>query len=691
MQDCPDRAAPTAAAIAGTAIVLIALGSLWVRGRSLDVQYSLFVFHNGPPALLLFWLGRLVWLRQPQNRIGSLLQTIAGLGAAHVAVAAVADAALVSWGYTAPLTLDHPLIPAEVPLSASVPFWIMNWLWVPQVVLIVTILPLLFPDGHLPGSRWRVGLWLSTAATLALLFATAVDAWPTGTRGTADPPAASVMVGFIVGGLLILGAVAVSLASLITRWRRAPEADRQPFRLVGSTAGILAVVLVATYPWQPVWVPASLASIYVLLTAYALAAARFRVHDLEPVLTKGAVANALAIGAIGLLAAAVLAVGLVTARLMDSRVLPFVVVALVAVAAEPSVRRARQLVDRLVFRLSADRASVFSSIADQVSREHPTAELLDGVVDALRRGSGATRVEAWLAHDGLDTMIAGSGGASRQNAVLTASIISQGERLGEFRVFADVPGDLVPDAQNLVADVAHVTGAALHNGRLAGALADRIGALESSQRRLVEAQDTARRGIERDLHDGAQAQLIALRMRLALLKARVGEHQTPALTAELEAIGADVDAAVDTLRDLARGLSPPILEQGGVAAALRAQARAFPIPVELSADTFGRLDAAVESALYFAALEAMQNALRHSSATVITVRLFVEGEEASFTVTDDGAGFVPPEGDQVAPGTGLRNAEDRLGALGGRLVVDSTPGGGTRVTGSALIGPGRIA
>lgn len=122
-------------------------------------------------------------MRQPGNRIGAVLMVIAVLGALHTAIAAIADVALVEYGYTAALTYDHALIPAQMPLSASVPLWIMNWLWVPQVVLIVTILPLIFPGGDLPGRRWRVAPVLAAVAAAALLAATIIDGWPAGTWG----------------------------------------------------------------------------------------------------------------------------------------------------------------------------------------------------------------------------------------------------------------------------------------------------------------------------------------------------------------------------------------------------------------------------------------------------------------------------------------------------------------------------
>lgn len=667
----------TIAAVAITVVTVVAVASLWLRGRSVEVQYGLFLFHNAPAALLLSWLGRLVILRRPGNRIGPVLMVIAGLAALHCATAALADLAIVRWGYEAAITMDHPLIPAEMPLSASVPFWVMNWLWLPQVVLLLTVLPLIFPDGSLPGRRWRFALWLAAIGGTVFLVGLVIDGWPTSTWGTGETPAA---VGALLGvGLLITGtATLASVAALVTSWRRAEETQRMPFRIVGSTVGVLAVLWIATYPWPVVWIPTTLVGVHVLLAAYALAVARFRVHDLEPVLARSAVATGLSIAATGGFVAVVLAAGVGAARLSDRPAMPWIAVGVVAVAAEPVRRLARRQIDRAVYRLAADRIQVVSEIAAHAGEDNAD-QLLPRVVDALLRSTGARRVEAELAADEAGPAAA-VGPAGHYRTCLSEPILSHGERLGELRLLTDVAGDLAPGAAEVLADVARVTGTALHNSRLSRALAEQLDDLQTSRRRLVEAHDTARRSVERDLHDGAQARLIALRLRLAVLQTRAASG----IRAELTGIAEEIDTTVELLRALARGLQPPILDQAGVAAALRSGVRGLPIPVLVSADGFGRYPTAVETALYFATMEAVQNAVRHSHATTITVTLSDAGGAATFTVSDDGVGF---DARAAHPGgTGLPNVRDRLGALGGTLTIESTPGTGTRVHGQMPTG-----
>ncbi|MPZ94790.1 MAG: hypothetical protein GEU96_07685 [Propionibacteriales bacterium] len=227
-------------------------------------------------------------------------------------------------------------------------------------------------------------------------------------------------------------------------------------------------------------------------------------------------------------------------------------------------------------------------------QDSTTDDLMSGVVDALLRSTGARRVEAWLATDGVEELFASAGRAAQYDATLSEPIASHGERFGELRLLSDLRGDLAPGAPALLADVARMAGAAVRSDRLSAALVAQFEDLQASRRRLVEAQDTARRGIERNLHDGAQAQLISLRLRLAVLQAGLDDQRAPTgIAADLAEIASGIDDAVGTLRDLARGLQPPILDQAEVAAGLRAHARTLPTPISVVSDGFGRYEAAV--------------------------------------------------------------------------------------------------
>jgi two-component system, NarL family, sensor kinase len=434
-------------------------------------------------------------------------------------------------------------------------------------------------------------------------------------------------------------------------------------------------VFVVTYPWQQVWIPAILVSFNLLLVVYALAVARYRLHDLEPALGRAAIAGAVSLLVAAVYATIVVGAGAAIGRRVDSRLLPLAAVAAVALLIEPVRRAARQLVDRVLFRRSADRSEVMSRLAAHANAA-AAMDVVTEVTDLLVRSTGATRAEVHLAGD----PSTGPGGDDADPPVLRATIQHQGEPFGEIRLYATARADLVPDAAQLLADVAHTLGIVLRNDRLTAQLQTKFDELHASRRRLVEAHDHARRSLERDIHDGAQSRLIALRMRLAALRSRLdrtGEGRT--LVVDLDEIGRDVEATIRSLRALARGLHPPLLDQSGLTAALRAHARGLPIPVAVTAHGLARYPRATEAAVYFACLEAIQNAIRHSGATTVTVDLTDGDGLLCFRISDNGSGFDPGH---AAAGAGLANIDDRLTALGGTATIDSTPGLGTRVTGS---------
>jgi signal transduction histidine kinase len=247
-------------------------------------------------------------------------------------------------------------------------------------------------------------------------------------------------------------------------------------------------------------------------------------------------------------------------------------------------------------------------------------------------------------------------------------VVHQGELLGAIAVKTAKDDPLRPAGRQLVADVASQAGLVLAN---AGLIED----LRASRQRLVTAQDEARRRIERDLHDGAQQDLVALAIKLRLVMATVNEDPARQLLGELQA---DVGGALGNLRDLARGIYPPLLADLGLAAALGAQAGRSAVPVAVEADGIGRFGQDAEAAVYFCCLEALQNTAKYSHATQARICLQAQDTTLRFTVSDDGAGY---DARRTPMGSGLRNMADRLAALGGRLEVLSSPGQGTTIRG----------
>jgi signal transduction histidine kinase len=203
-------------------------------------------------------------------------------------------------------------------------------------------------------------------------------------------------------------------------------------------------------------------------------------------------------------------------------------------------------------------------------------------------------------------------------------------------------------------------------------LAERAAEVEASRGRLVTAADAERRRLERDLHDGAQQHLVALAVLIQLARnAEQGKHQ-PLLT---EATGL-LDSAIAEIRRLAHGIYPPSLVSGGLPQALSAVAAHAPVPIQLDLKNLGRYPAATEAALYFCCSEALQNAAKHGGpGTAVTISGRDDAQTLTLTINDTGSGFEPG-----TVGTGLTNMTDRVSAIGGKLVIDSAPGRGTRVT-----------
>jgi two-component system, NarL family, sensor kinase len=678
------RSGLTVVATVGTVLVLAAFVAMLVRQRPIELYYELFLFHNGPAAIVLLWMARLVLRRQPRHGAGLVLFSIGIVDVLHVVAAVLTDVRAVAAGLDFAVMPDVPLIPADLPLDVAVAHWFMSWLWVPAPILTITLLPLVFPDGRLPGERWRWVVGMAAAGMLLIMAGFAIVTWPT--VGADEPTLAGLLVDeavLIPGGLAVIGAAVASVVALVRRWRRSEGVRRRQFRLVGTSALAMVVVGIVAYPWQPVWIPAGLVAFNALLVTYALAVARYRLHDVEPVLGRAAIGALLAAVVVGIYLAVVVGVGTVAGR-EGNTLLPLVAVGTVALIIEPARRRARWVVDRLLYGRDTDRAEVLSRLATRASTPARTQDVLEEVADLLVRSSGATRAEVWLDAEPVPRMAAAAGTESKAAPALRAAVLHHGERLGELRLYAWAVADLVKDARQLLDDVAHTLGVVLANARLAAQLRAQLDELQASRRRLVEVQEETRRGLERDIHDGAQARLISLRLRLGLARALAESGDSAPLVEQLDALGREVDAAIRALRQLARGLYPPILEESGLAAALRAHVRGMPVTVAVTAEGLGRYPRAVEGALYFACLEAIQNAAHHSGADTIAVELDTDATTLRFCVRDDGVGFDPV---RVVSGAGLANIDDRVSALGGHTRVDSAPGRGTRVSGEVPVQP----
>lgn len=214
---------------------------------------------------------------------------------------------------------------------------------------------------------------------------------------------------------------------------------------------------------------------------------------------------------------------------------------------------------------------------------------------------------------------------------------------------------------------------------LRGENTELIDELQASRARIVAASDAARRRVERDLHDGAQQNLVLLNLKLGLLERQA--ETDPELTEAVRGLRADLNRALDELRDLAHGIYPAVLTSDGLAGALAEAVEDAPIATSLTCDGSGRYPPELEAAIFFCCREALQNAAKHAGdGARVSVRLAEASAELRFEVADDGAGF--EAAGATTDSAGLQNMADRIGALGGELRVESAPGAGTTVAGT---------
>lgn len=575
--------------------------------------------------------------------------------------------------------------------------WVGSWVWLIALAPMFVYFPLLFPDGHLPSPRWRPFAW-GAAGYMALNgLAYALDPeWlvnlersnPLGVeafRGTAELADGPGLAGFI--------ALAVaSSVSLVLRFRRSDRETRQQIKWFLFAVGFLVLLLVAAGLDEliglglPQWAVDGL-WVFALLgipVATGIAILRHRLYDIDVVINRALVFAILASLITATYVGIVVGIGAAVGR-RGSLFLSILATALIAVAFQPVRERARRVADRLVYGKRATPYELLSEFADRLGEAYSIDDVLPRMARLVGEGTGAAHARIWLRVGSTLRSAAAwpSGEAPGEPVPLKGErlpplrdedaafpVQDRGELLGALTVVLRPGETLTATQEKLLSDLAGQAGLILRNVRL-------IEELRASRQRLVTAQDQERRRLERNIHDGAQQQLVALAVKLRL--ARTLAPKDPAKAGELlERIQGEVQEALEDLRDLARGIYPPLLADQGLPAALESQARKSPIPVSVEADGVERYPQAAEAAAYFCVLEALQNVAKYADARQATIRLAHQDGQLVFSVDDDGKGFDPGT---TAQGAGLQNMRDRLEALDGTLEVRSAPGEGTRITG----------
>jgi signal transduction histidine kinase len=309
-----------------------------------------------------------------------------------------------------------------------------------------------------------------------------------------------------------------------------------------------------------------------------------------------------------------------------------------------------------------------AAVSDRVARRGCGRQgvLRDALADAL--GDRSLEVAFWLPQRA--EWVDASGASFAPPAPGRASTLV--ERAGE-PVAMLVHSAAVAEERDLLRAVGGAAALALENERLDAELRANVQELRASRVRIVESADAARRRIERDLHDGAQQQLVALSVALRAATSRL-DRDPGAARVLLDEATHDLDAAIRDLRELARGIHPAVLTDRGLAPALEALALRAPLPVEISANLDERLADRVEAAAYFVVAEALTNVVRYAQASRARVTVRRADDRVIVRITDDGIGGADPRN-----GSGLRGLSDRVAVLDGRLEVVSPAGDGTTV------------
>ena len=644
-------------------------------------------------------VGALMAARRPENVIGWLL--LAAGVASGIQYFAAQYAILSTWRY-------------ERSLPLTVPFaWAQNWAWVWLTGTVGIVVPQLFPDGKPLSRAW--GRFVKYVVPMVLIVFAAGIAFAPGrldsmVAGFENPYTASPSVSELleaIGGLGFGLCLVATVVAVVKRFRRSTGVAREQMKWLalaatglGLTLGVAGVPVFLIIGTEATGGGGSAAvkavemsiviSILGIPISTGIAILRHRLYDIDVVINKAVLFGALVAGISALYVAVVVGVGAAVGTRGESNVgLSVAATAVVALAFQPLRAWARRVANRFVYGKRATPHEVLSVLGDRIAEAYSLDDVLPRLAQLVTEATAASRAEVWVrvagelrpaaawpadTIDRLPVPLRDSETPFIPGAEHVFPVRHQAELLGAIAVAAPANEPITSADERLLADLASHAGLVLRNVRL-------IEELRASRQRLVTAQDQERRRIERNLHDGAQQELVALAVKMRLARTLLDTDRTQA-DSLLEELQGDVGGALENLRDLARGIYPPMLADNGLGSALRSQAQKASLPVDVESDGIGRYAMEVESAIYFCVLEALQNVAKYAGASRAVVRLGENDGRLEFSVSDDGAGFDPATAKR---GAGTTNMTDRVEALGGKLQIASQPGAGTTVSGSIPI------
>jgi signal transduction histidine kinase len=490
------------------------------------------------------------------------------------------------------------------------------------------------------------------------------------------PDSLRAQLALITSGLAVL----VAIAALARGLRAGPGIVRQQSKWVvwGATVcavGCVGCLLLARPDFDGIAMLLVAFGILVLAGACMVAIRRRWLHEVDVVISRSLVYAALAGYVVAVSLCSLIVAGRTFGVGGDSSMV-VAVIATIGIAAgfRPLRGRVEAVVERAVYGRTATPHRVLSEFSRRIAAngEDPIAVVAKSLVE----GTGAERAEIWLDNGG--SRIKAAEWPTTPSAVTPQEsrfpVSHAGTTLGVLVLAAPPGGRLVAEDRDLAEQVASGMGLALQNGMLASTLEQRVVQLRASRRRLIAVRDETRRRLERDLHDGAQQQLVALRVKLGLARVMADQDGVAETGASIDELATLAESAIDALRDLARGVYPPLLEAEGLAASIAAEARRVPFATALRVGGLGRYDRDVEGTVYLCVVEALRQVAEIGTCekAVVTVRendarllfgVVIEGA-AGDTTWPRNAGALPPR---------LAALADRVDTMSGELVIGAAP------------------
>ena len=617
-------------------------------------------------------VGALVASRRPENVVGWL-----------------AIAGALSWAlleFTRQYAIYGILTePGALPFARAAA-WPPNWLASLGLMLVFCFVPLYFPDGRLPSRRWRpVAVFaVFVCAVLGFYLALApVDLEIPGVPNPLGIEGLRPLVGAfgIAAPVLWLGTSTISVASQVSRFRRSRGVERQQVKWFAYAAALAvffaAVVTVSDKVLGPYAVLNEAFSAVLLpfvfgglWLAIAVAILRYRLYDIDLVINRTLVYATLTASVVCVY---VLVVGYLGSlfRAEDNLFVSLVATGVVAVIFAPLRDRLQRGVNRLMYGQRDEPYAVLSRLGQRLESTLAPGAVLPTIVETVAGALKAPHAAIFLKLEDRFETAAEHGQPTGSPLVLP--LVYNNEAVGRLEVSPRAKGEpYTPADRRLLEDLARQAGVAAHAVRLTAEL-------QRSRERLVTAREEERRRLRRDLHDGVGPRLAALTLKIETARNRLSHD--PAADYLLSDLAGRAHEAVADVRRSVHALRPPVLDELGLVPALRETAaqyggNALDVSVRAPED-LPPLPAAVEVAAYRIAQEAMTNVVRHAGAKHCRVNLSIDEESGSLSleVEDDGRGT----GRGLGPGVGLHSMRERAEELGGSLLVEAAPTGGTVV------------